>query len=310
MKSLEVDKEQVRIWWQAIRPGTLFISFSTIMASAAVAQKLGDWSFGLFLSTSLVTLLLQIASNLANDLGDDEKGVDKTRKLGSERLIASGKLSRSAVKRMLQGVLLMVVLVGAGLLYRIYQTIDFTGMLLFFIVGIGAMVAAITYTMGKTPYGYRGFGDFFAFLFFGPVAVWGSGFLYSESFESAYLLPGIVAGILSASILNLNNMRDIENDRAYGKITFAGILGGERARLYHLFINGFGLLLLILQSALFGGEGVSIDHFLFILLFPFYIALLLKIRKSASSELQPYFKKSTLWGFLVIAAWGLNFIWA
>ena len=121
--------------------------------------------------------------------------------------------------------------------------------ILFFVLGIASIVAAIKYTVGKNPYGYSGLGDMFVFIFFGLLGVCGTYFLHTNHFHPLLLLPAASVGLLSAGVLNLNNMRDIENDAASGKKTLVVRIGSQNAKLYHAstdcFVTGFVVIYVI-----------------------------------------------------------------
>jgi 1,4-dihydroxy-2-naphthoate octaprenyltransferase len=173
-------------------------------------------------------------SNLANDLGDYQKGTDQTGlRMGPVRSVQSGKISPLQMKKTISIVTLITMFSGLVLLIRLFHTIGFMVVILFLSVGALSLLSALFYTLGKRPYGYRGWGDFFAFLFFGPIAVIGTYYLQAQIIDFRSLFPSIGMGLLSAMILNVNNMRDIENDAQSNKRTIAVRLGLKNAKVYH-----------------------------------------------------------------------------
>ena len=212
-------------WIQAMRLRTLPLSLAGIIAGSAVAYFNGFWDgliFGLAMST---TVLFQILSNLANDLGDGVKGTDNEHRVGPERAVQSGVISPKAMKN---GVILnaLLSLISAGLLIY-FGTKNMPAKMIWFYGAFALLcvLAAITYTVGKRAYGYMGLGDLMVLLFFGGVSVLGVYSLYAKSFLNENILLAFGFGLLSTAVLNLNNMRDFQNDHASGKITMVVRMG-------------------------------------------------------------------------------------
>ena len=205
-------------WIEAARVRTLPLSVSGIIVGSfyAMSQAMFNWNIVIF--ALLTTLGLQILSNFANDYGDGIKGTDANR-IGEKRLVASGEITSAQMKRaiIINGIIAFILAVA--LIYFAFGQENFVYSLTFLVLGIASIAAAIKYTVGNNAYGYSGFGDVFVFIFFGLVAVIGSNFLYSKSMDIKLFLPAIAIGMLSTAVLNLNNMRDIENDRNSNKNT-------------------------------------------------------------------------------------------
>ena len=221
-------------WIKAFRLRTLPLSLSCIIMGSTLAARKTSFSLDIFILLILTTTLLQILSNLANDYGDAVKGTDNEDRVGPERAMQSGKISR---KKMLFAIIfnaLLSLISGVFLIYTALHTYSIFTILTFIVLGLAAIGAAIKYTMGKNPYGYSGLGDVFVFLFFGLVGVIGSYFLFTKSIDYSILFPAFTIGLLSAAVLNMNNMRDIENDRACNKNTLVVKIGSSNARKYHL----------------------------------------------------------------------------
>jgi 1,4-dihydroxy-2-naphthoate octaprenyltransferase len=221
-------------WIHAFRLRTLPLSLSGIIVGSLLALQNGFWNplvFALALST---TLLFQVLSNLANDLGDTLKGADNAGRVGPERAVQSGAIS---IVRMKRAVTINAVLsfISAGLLIWI-GTRDLSPASVWFYCGlaIACVLAAITYTIGRRAYGYHGLGDLFVFLFFGCVSVIGVYPLFSDKLTAELFLPAVTIGALSTAVLNLNNMRDRVNDAAVGKRTLVVQLGAQKAKIYHI----------------------------------------------------------------------------
>jgi 1,4-dihydroxy-2-naphthoate octaprenyltransferase len=232
----------IKTWISAMRLRTLPLAVSGILMGSALADLNGiDGSKGITLLALLTAVCLQILSNLANDYGDFSKGTDNEKRLGNMRALQSGHITPQAMLRMILVFVGLCLVFGLSLLYvasRGNLTISF---LLFFALGIAAIAAAIKYTVGKSAYGYSGFGDVFVFIFFGLVAVLGvyilnRQFTWNWSVDKLMLLPAIAMGLLSTAVLNTNNIRDIDNDRASNKNTIVVKMGLSNARVYHWFL--------------------------------------------------------------------------
>ena len=198
----------------------------------------------------LTTLFLQILSNFANDYGDGIKGSDQYRET-NDRMVQSGKISKDEMKKGI--IILSISGFFSGLLLIFFSfPIEETYKILFFLVlGVLAIVAAIKYTVGRSAYGYHGLGDLFVFLFFGIVGVFGSFFLFTMEINLLAVPGSLYIGSLSCAVLNLNNMRDIENDMKSNKQTFAVLLGQNKSKIYHYFliiIAFISLIFLLINS--------------------------------------------------------------
>lgn len=236
---------KIKAWINAARLRTLPLAFSGILVASFLAEMAKCFSWTIFTMALLTTLLLQVLSNFANDYGDYTHGTDNENRVGPQRTVQSGAIKPKHMKRamIITGILAFVS--GISLLYiSLKQSIDFR-FITFLIIGLIAIAASIKYTVGKSNFGYKGFGDLFVFLFFGIVAVCGTYFLYSQSLNYNIFLPAISVGLLSTGVLNLNNMRDIVNDKESGKITLVVRMGSQKAKTYHLAIILFALTSLI-----------------------------------------------------------------
>ncbi|BCY29373.1 1,4-dihydroxy-2-naphthoate octaprenyltransferase [Flavobacterium okayamense] len=219
-------------WIQAARLRTLPLSVSGIFMGSAYAYYQNTFNGTVFGLAILTTLLFQILSNYANDYGDGVKGTDANR-IGEKRLVAAGVISAQQMKKAVILFSILSLLSALILIYVAFGKENFLVSSVFILLGIGAIGAAIKYTVGSNAYGYNGMGDLFVFVFFGLVSVVGSNFLYSHFIDWKIFLPAISIGLLSVAVLNLNNMRDIENDKAAGKKTLVVKLGLKKAKRYH-----------------------------------------------------------------------------
>jgi 1,4-dihydroxy-2-naphthoate octaprenyltransferase len=272
-------------WIQAFRLKTLPLALSNTIVGSALAVMDGGFRWSVFVLAAVTTVLLQILSNMANDYGDFVNGKDTAERIGPKRMVQSGEISP---KIMLQGMILVGLLcaiTGVSLIWIGTKGIDISNMLIFGILGVAAIAAAIKYTVGKNPYGYRGLGDIFVFIFFGLVGVLGTYFLHTQSFRWDLLLPASTVGLLSVGVLNMNNMRDYEADKKSGKRTIVVAMGERKAAYYHLVLIVGAVLLTVVFTLL---NLHSAWQWLFLLCSPI---LLLNLKKVFSyqqgSELYP-----------------------
>jgi 1,4-dihydroxy-2-naphthoate octaprenyltransferase len=223
---------KIKPWIQAARLRTLPLSVSGIIVGSAYAYHQGFSDWRIVVMALLTTLGLQVLSNYANDYGDGVKGTDAHR-IGEKRLVAAGIISAKQMKRAVLITANITFILALGLIYIAFGKENFVLSLIFILLGISSIGAAIKYTVGKGAYGYSGFGDVFVFVFFGWVSVIGSNFLFTHSIDWKLFLPASSIGLLSVAVLNLNNMRDIENDKIAGKNTLVVNMGLNWAKNYH-----------------------------------------------------------------------------
>lgn len=228
---------------KAARLRTLPLSISGIILGGFLAMSDGLFN-GIIFSLALITTIgFQVISNFANDYGDGVKGTDAIR-IGEERMVSSGKISPKQMKKAIMISVILTIIFALFLIYESFGLSNFGYSVLFFILGIVSVVAAIKYTVGNLAYGYSGFGDVFVFLFFGLLSVLGSYFLFTKEIYFLLTLPAISIGLLSTAVLNLNNMRDYQNDKKSKKNTIVVKIGLKAAKRYH-----YSLLLLSFISA-------------------------------------------------------------
>jgi len=235
----------IKPWIEAARLRTLPLSVSGIIVGSAYAYYQGFSDWRIVVLALLTTLGLQVLSNYANDYGDGVKGTDANR-IGEKRLVAAGIITAEQMKKAVVITAIFTFIIALLLIYVAFGRENFELSLIFILLGIGSIGAAIKYTVGKRAYGYSGFGDFFVFVFFGLVSVIGSNFLFTKELDGLLFLPAFAIGCLSVAVLNLNNMRDIENDKIAGKNTLVVKIGLENAKIYHQIIIIFGMLCFII----------------------------------------------------------------
>ena len=201
----------VRVWVLAARPKTLPAALAPVLVGTAVAWAAGGFRAGPAAAAALGALLLQIGSNLANDVFDFERGADREGRTGPTRVTQAGLLTPSQVRGG------MVVVFGLALLVGIYLTVEAGWPVV--VIGLAAIAAALAYTGGPFPLGYNGLGELFVMIFFGFAAVCGTAFVQAGFVPAAAWPAGFAAGCLATAILVVNNVRDIEQDRKSGKRT-------------------------------------------------------------------------------------------
>lgn len=224
-------KQSIQIWLDAARPKTLPLALVSILTGSVLAYSVGQFSLTIAALAFVTATLLQILSNLANDYGDAVKGTDNDDRLGPMRAIQSGAVSLRTMKQAM--VINIVLTMLSGLCLVFYALDSLQSIVSFIALGVLAIIAAIAYTVGNKPYGYVGLGDISVFIFFGLLGVAGTFFLHTGFVETTLILPAVGCGLFAVAVLNVNNMRDIENDQACGKRTVAVRLGQAKSKQYH-----------------------------------------------------------------------------
>ncbi|PKQ63312.1 1,4-dihydroxy-2-naphthoate octaprenyltransferase [Labilibaculum manganireducens] len=297
---------KTKAWIHAFRLRTLPLALSSIFFGSFLAAAHHSFSFKIFILATLTTLFLQILSNLANDLGDSISGADNNERVGPERAVQSGVISHKEMKGMLIVFVLLSLCSGLWLLYEGMQLINLKQGAIMLVIGLLAISAAINYTVGKNPYGYSGFGDLFVFLFFGLVGVLGTYFLHTGSMSWSLFLPAVSVGLLSVGVLNLNNMRDIDNDARTGKTTLVVKMGAANAKRYHFMLLSIAMILPCLYT-IFNWQ--SAFQFLFLLSFPFIVRNILRVFKNKNArDLDPELKRLAISTLLFSLSFGLGLI--
>ncbi len=226
---------RARAWFVAIRPATLPAAVGPVLVGLGVAIGLGFFELPAALACLAVALLLQIASNVANDLSDFRSGADDEQRLGPPRAAALGLLSE---REMLAGLGVIVALAGLVGLYLVWL-----GGPVILVLGIAAVISAFAYTGGPWPYGYHGLGEVFVFVFFGLVAVTGTTYLQTLALEPLALAVAVPVGALITAILVVNNLRDIDGDRRAGKRTLAVMFGARAAVVEYDLLLGLAFVI-------------------------------------------------------------------
>jgi len=224
IETAAADVARWRIWWLAIRPATLTISLVPVLVGAALAwRELGHLLWTPFVLAAVGALLIQIGTNLYNDVGDFERGADRAERLGPPRAVSSGWLTPGEVRVAVALVFGAAALVGAWLvLYGGWPILA---------LGIASIAAGYAYTGGPRPIAYSASGELFVFAFFGLGAVLGTYYLQTGAIGRGAALAATMVGLLAAAVIVVNNYRDLEGDRSVGKRTLAVRIGRKWSKV-------------------------------------------------------------------------------
>lgn len=285
-----------------MRLRTLPLALSTSITGSFYAYKLGVFSWLIFLLTLSTTLLLQILSNFANDYGDYIKGTDLLDRQGPKRMVSSGEISPSSMKRGILITTTLTLISGVTLLVSSFQVSQlFKGSLLL-LIGILSIWAAIKYTVGKSAYGYKGLGDIFVFIFFGLVGVGGAFFVQTHYINTPIVILSIFIGLLSSGVLNINNIRDYENDKNAKKSTLIVKIGKRNGLTYHIFIIATSITSIFLYTLFYNS---CIFELINLLIVPLLIVHSKKLLNAKSP--QDY---NAQLKFLAVSAFFFSFLFA
>lgn len=303
--------KKIKAWIAAARLRTLPLSVSGIIVGASLGNTISNqtsldlpftgnssahiWQSGIFWLAILVTIGFQVLSNFANDFGDGVRGTDAKRQ-GEKRMVASGIISPKQMKigMIITGVITFFL--ATILIFIAFRNENLIISFVFFNLTIVSIVAAVKYTVGKKAYGYSGLGDIFVFLFFGFLSVLGSYYLFTHDLQWQLLLPATAIGCFSTAVLNLNNMRDIENDATAGKNTLAVKLGIQKAKKYHAFLLLFGMFSAVLFTVLNYREPTQLLYLIGFI--PFVLNIKTVFKNKAPMLLDGELKKVALSTFL------------
>ena len=301
-----MTNEKLKMWWETARPKTLPLALASIFTGSALGYWANPQGFnGLVMALCLLTtILLQVLSNFANDYGDHQKGSDTEERIGPLRGIQKGAISAKELK---WGLILMVVasfLSGSFLIGIAYETLS--DLFAFAVLGILAIVAAITYTVGAKPYGYMGLGDISVLVFFGLLGVGGTYYLQTHSIDSHIILPAIGSGLLASAVLNINNLRDIEQDTKAGKNTLAVRLGAYKGRVYHCILLSVAALCYLAFAV---ATSISWTNYLFVLAIPLLAKHAIFVYRSQQpSELRPMLAQMSMISLLINILFSLGLL--
>ncbi len=294
MKKINTNYSKFESWILAIRPKTLFAALVPVLVGSSLAINQGRFFFLYSFLALICSFLIQIGTNLTNDLYDHLKGADSNERKGPIRVIASGLIKSKEIKFAIILCFGLTFFIG---LYLVYVT-DWK----IFVIGVLSIIAGLAYTAGPFPLAYNGLGDVFVFLFFGVVGTMGTYYLHSMEFSLLSFLVSIPVGALITNILIVNNFRDIEEDKKANKKTLAVIFGKR--------FSQFEYIILLLTSFLIPIVLFLFYNFSFLILLPlitipFAIRLVKMMFINIGSELnitlEQTAKYSALFGMLISA---------
>jgi 1,4-dihydroxy-2-naphthoate octaprenyltransferase len=293
-------------WIEAARPRTLPLALSCILMGCFLAASTGNFSWTVAALSVLTTIILQVLSNFANDYGDAVNGKDTDLREGPRRAVHSGHITAAVMLKAIVVFSVLALISGISLLTIALRDAPANTFWVFLGIGIACIIAAITYTAGKRPYGYVGFGDLSVLIFFGWVGVLGSSYLHTHIWDWGLLLPATSCGLFAVGVLNINNIRDIDSDRATGKNSIPVRLGREKAVRYHWAILITGMLCVTIYTFQnFSGY----TSLIFLLSFPLFVKNGLAIsRLTKASELDPYLKQMALSTLLFVILFGIGVV--
>jgi 1,4-dihydroxy-2-naphthoate octaprenyltransferase len=252
---------------RSMRLRTLPLSLAGIVLGVLLAAKVCDYDLLTVVLLALTTVCLQILSNLSNELGDTLSGTDRSDRQGIHYSIQDGEMTVPEMKRLIGCFAVLSCLVGFAMVWRAFGTVLAPLPAAFLALGAAAVWAAMHYTLGKHPYGYRGLGDIFVFIFFGLATVCGGYFLTCLVWDWRILLPAASIGCFSVAVLNVNNIRDMKSDAAT-RTTVALKLGLRRARVYQTALIAAGWILMTVYAAT---EPLHWLHFAYVLALPGFV---------------------------------------
>ena len=289
-----------------MRLRTLPLSVSGIILGTCFAYYNGHFSPWVLVLAILTTISLQVLSNLANDYGDGVKGTDNDERVGPQRAIQSGEITPDEMLDAIKFNIIVVIILTLSLIWAAFGSTNILFLLLFVFLGGMSVYAALNYTMGDSPYGYRALGDVFVFVFFGIISTVGSYLLYMHIIDHVVVLPAIALGMLSVGVLNLNNMRDIESDANAGKITLAVKLGLQRAKKYHFILIIGAMVITLVFSILYYVEPYN---FMYLIAFIPFILHIKRIKAAKQpDDFDSQLKVLALSTFLFSLLFGIGYI--
>ena len=293
-----------KVWLQAFRLRTLPLALSSIGMAAFLAGSIGKFDGLIFFLCCLTTIFLQVLSNLANDYGDSVNGADHAGRKGPQRAVQSGAISMSQMKSAVIIFVVLSLVSGLSLLWISFGT-NWSAIIFFLALGLLSIAAAIAYTVGKKPYGYIGLGDVSVLIFFGVVGVMGSYYLFVHTISWKEILPALSCGLFSIAVLNVNNIRDIESDKAAGKFSIPVRIGRDKAVMYHWFLLTNGMITATVYTVL---NFHSPLQFLFLLAVPLLIKNGMAVKTKPSKELDPFLKQMALSTLLFVVLFGIGIL--
>ena len=295
-------------WVEAARPRTLPLAVASIMLGNLLAFANGKFDWIIAALAILTTVGLQVLSNFANDYGDSANGIDNQDRKVALRAVQTGKINRQEMKQVVILTACLSFLMGIGLLVYSLQQASWKVWLNFLGLGIACILAAIAYTVGKKPYGYMGLGDLSVFIFFGLVGTMGTYFLQTQSIPFHIAYPAAGCGLLSVAVLNLNNLRDLDNDKKSGKNSIPVRIGKTLGFYYQKILLFMGIIpFAVYHMAVYKSASNTTANLLILLGYYPIIIMLRELKPTMTpAEIDPYLKKTALRTLLLILLFGIS----
>lgn len=290
---------------KSMRLRTLPLSTGGVLLGILLAVSNWKVNLSVALLIVLTTVCLQILSNLSNELGDVLRGTDTADRQGPQYGLNGGEMTIPEMKGLIGLFVVLCMVFGALMTWKAFGTLwDLTPVLVL-MLGAAAIMGAMKYTLGHNPYGYRAKGDFYVFLFFGLVAVLGAYFVCTQGLGLHWklLLPASAVGCFSVGVLNVNNIRDMETDRA-NRVTVAIRLGERKAKIYQTVLIGLGWALMVAYCLLCWP---SVWHWIWALTLPLFLIHIDGVWKRTGKALDPMLPLLVICTFLLCLLMGLGF---
>ena len=289
----------------SMRLRTLPLSLAGVSLGILLACEHHRVPWAVILFTLLTTVLLQILSNMSNELGDYLQGTDGEGREGPMYSLSEGLLTEHDFRVSIAVLVGLCCVSGAAMTWLSWGTLWKTAPLCILALGACAIWAAMRYTLGKNPYGYRGLGDISVFIFFGLVPVLGGFYVSCHEVDSWLLvLPALGIGCFSVAVLNVNNIRDMKSD-AGTRVTLPLLMGEHRAKVYQAALIVFGWVMMLVFVIL---RFSSPWNLLFLLTLPLYIKHLSGVWKRHGHELDPMLPLLVISTFLFALLMGVGML--
>lgn len=295
---------------KSMRLRTLPLSLAGVIAGiflsiSHASECGGSVGWGTIVFLVLTTVFLQILSNLSNELGDTLSGTDTADRQGIHYAMQDGEMTIDQMKRLIKVIACSCLISGVIMIYLSFGTLIAVQPVVLMLLGASAVWAAVRYTLGHNPYGYRGLGDVFVFIFFGLVSVIGAFYVCSHTLSLALTaLPGVAIGLFSMGVLNVNNIRDMKTD-AVTRVTVALKMGLKRARVYHTFLICGGCVAMVAQTLIYGD---GLWSWLFIVSYPLLGLHLKGVWTRVDRQLDPMLPMLVMSTFLLSVLYGVGLV--
>lgn len=281
MKKDNVMTKKLSAYVASCRLRTLPLSVAGILSGTLLACAEDEFHALRFVLAVVTVLLLQILSNVANELGDTLHGTDRDDRKGMTYSLQSGALTVVDLRRLIVWLVVLSAVSGVALVASSFNALFSREGIVMLVLGCCAILAALGYTLGRHPYGYMGLGDLFVFLFFGLLSTMGAFFLMTGRVDAVVALPAAACGLLSVGVLNINNMRDADTDRKT-RITIPVLIGERRAKVYQTLLETLPLAALAAYCAIRDSRWPA---YLFLLFVPLFAVHIYGVWRSTDSQL-------------------------